>query len=98
MPTSSSSCGVRRDLDDEVGVQSGGDTLQDGDSGDNAACLEAGERGLCHVGAGGEVDLRQAKGKTPVANGLANQVSTLSFGVAFAVTRARISRRPGASQ
>ena len=35
-----------RNLDDEIGVQGGGDPVQERDGGDDAPNFEAGERGL----------------------------------------------------
>ena len=45
--------GVWCDLDDEVGVESGGDPLEQGDGRDDAARFQAGEGRLGHAGAGG---------------------------------------------
>jgi len=53
--------------------------------GDDAACLEAGQRGLGHSGSGGEFDLGQSERQTAGADDLADQVGALGFGVAFAV-------------
>jgi hypothetical protein len=45
--------GVWCDLDDEVGVEGGGDPFEQGDGRDDAACFQAGEGRLGHAGAGG---------------------------------------------
>jgi hypothetical protein len=50
---------VWRDLDDEVGVEGCGDAFEEGDGRDDAAGFEAGEGGLGHARAGGELDLGQ---------------------------------------
>jgi len=66
-------CGVRGDLDDEVGVEGGGDPVQERDGGDDAAGFEAGQGGLGHASPGGELDLGQAQGQAAVAHGAAEQ-------------------------
>ncbi len=79
---------MRRDLDDEVGVEIDGDTVEHGDGGDDAACLGAGERRLGHSGSGGEFNLGQPERQPTVAYGLADQVGAARFGVAFAAASA----------
>src|SRR6266702_6869314 len=80
--------GVWCDLDDEVGVESGGDPLEQGDGRDDAARFQAGEGWLGHAGAGGELDLGESEGQAPLADGLADQVGPLRLGIAFSVVRA----------
>jgi hypothetical protein len=67
---------VRCDLDDEVGVQCGGDPVEDWD-GDDAAGFQARQRVLGHAGSGGQFDMRQAKGEAAFADGAAEQVGAL---------------------
>jgi hypothetical protein len=76
---------MRGDLDDEVGVERGGDPVQQRDGGYDAACFKAGQGGLGHSGAGGELGPGQAEREAAVADGFAEKVGTLGFCVALAV-------------
>jgi hypothetical protein len=49
-----------------------------------AADLEAGQCGLGHSGSGGELNLRQAEREAAVADGLADEIGALGFGLALA--------------
>src|SRR5579875_692784 len=55
--------GVGGDLDDEIGVESGGDSFEQRDGGDDAAGLEPGQGGLGHVGPSSELGLGQTEGQ-----------------------------------
>ena len=82
------------DLDDEVGVEGGGDPVEQGNGGDDAAGLEAGEGRLGHAGACGDLDLGQAEGQAALADGVADEECPLSLGVAVALLRA-VAAVPG---
>jgi len=77
-----------------VGVQCGGDAVQERDGGDHAACFEPRERGLDHDRPGGELDLRQADGQATFADGAAEQLGALGFRAALAVVVAGHVRMP----
>jgi hypothetical protein len=79
---------VGGEVDDEVGVEGGGDPVEQGDGRDDAACLEAGQGGLGHCGAGGEFDLGEPQGQAAFADGLADQEGSLCLGVSLAVSGA----------
>jgi hypothetical protein len=49
--------GVRGYRHDQVGVEGCGDPLEQGDGGDDTACLQTGKRGLGHASPVGEFDL-----------------------------------------
>lgn len=88
MPTFPYLRAVRRDFDDEVGVEGDGDPVEQGDGGDDPACFETGLGRLGHSSSGGELDLGQAELQPAVADGLADEVGAARFGVALAVVRA----------
>jgi hypothetical protein len=73
---------VGGDLDDEVGVQRGGDAVEQWDGGDDAASFEPGQRGLGHAGPRGEFDLGRAEGVAPFADSPAEQVGAPRPGLA----------------
>jgi hypothetical protein len=54
-------CSVRSNLDYEVGVQCGGDPVQERDGRYDTAGFEAGQGWLGHAGSGRNLDLRQAQ-------------------------------------
>ena len=93
-PTSPYLCGVRSDLDHEVRVEGGGDPIEQRNVGMTPP-PKWGERGLGYPGLCGEFDLGQAERQPAVADGVADQVGALGFGVAFAVVA--LSRRWRAS-
>jgi hypothetical protein len=52
---------VWRNLDYEVGVEGGGDAVQERDGGYDTAGFEARQGGLGHAGSGRKLNLRQAE-------------------------------------
>lgn len=66
---------MRSYLHDEVSIQSHADPFQQRDSGYDAACLQAGQRGLSHASPGREFDLGQPQGQAALANRLTDQES-----------------------
>jgi hypothetical protein len=76
---------VRCDLDDEIGVQCGGDPVRERDGRNDAAGFDTGQRGLGHAGSGRNLDLGQTECEAAFADATAEQVGALGFSPALAV-------------
>ena len=82
---------MRGYLHDEIGVKGYADPFQQRDGGHDAACFQAGQRGLGHASAGCQFDLGQAPGQAAFAYGLADQEGPAGLSVSptvFLVTAA----------